>query len=232
VLPVELAQAWSEAAPGSRVINLYGPTECTIFSTYYEYERQDRARYGVVPIGVPLPGFEYMIVDNGRVVAGADEPGELWLSGDQVAEGYWGNAVATQAAFVRFPPDDTDARRWYRTGDLVSRQGGVGLLFRGRIDRQIKLRGFRVELQEIESVLRDVIGCARVAVVPVRNAGGMYEKIVAYCDEQGLDEAAIKGRCAARLPPYSIPERIFQLHSFPVSNHGKIDYGALAARTT
>jgi D-alanine--poly(phosphoribitol) ligase subunit 1 len=231
-LPVELAQAWARAAPHSRIFNIYGPTECTIFFTYYEYDSKVSVRYGVVSIGGPLPGLGCMIVDNGRVVEADDEPGELWLSGDQLADGYWNNPAATQAAFVRFPPGDMAAKVWYRTGDLVSRHRGLGLLFRGRIDRQIKLRGFRIELQEIESVLRDVIGCALVAVVPVRNAGGMYEKIVAYCDEQRLDEAMIKERCAARLPPYSIPERIFQLDSFPVSGHGKIDYGALATRTT
>jgi D-alanine--poly(phosphoribitol) ligase subunit 1 len=229
-LPVELAQAWAQAAPHSRSLNIYGPTECTIFFTYYEFDPQISMPYGVVPIGRPLPGLDCMIVDNGRVVLADDEPGELWLSGDQVAGGYWNNPTATQAAFVRFPPGDSAAPVWYRTGDLASRHPGVGLLFRGRIDRQIKMRGFRIELQDVECVLRDVIGCAHVAVVPVRNAGGMYERIVAYCDEHDLDETTIKLRCANRLPPYAIPERIHQLDAFPVSSHGKIDYRALAAR--
>ena len=229
VLPVELAQAFAEAAPRCRVYNVYGPTECTIFSTCHEYQTEGSAHYGVVPIGVPLPGLQHLIMDEGHVVQAEGEVGELWLSGDQLAQGYWRNSAATAAAFVTFPPEQADRQVWYRTGDLVSWDSHAGLLFKGRIDRQIKLRGFRIELQEIESVLRDVIGCALVAVIPLRNAGGMYEKIVAYCDEQMLDETTIKARCAERLPSYSIPERIFQLDSFPVSNHGKIDYRALAA---
>jgi non-ribosomal peptide synthetase component F len=206
-LPFELAQVWAAAAPFSRILNLYGPTEVTIVSTYREYQRQSGSRSGTVPIGLPLPGLHYMIVDDGRAVEMDDVPGELWSQ-----------------------LDDTLPRVWYRTGDLVSRQSGVGVSFRGRIDRQVKLRGFRVELQEIESVLRDVIGCALVAVVPVRNAGGMCERIFAYCDRLSSDEATIKCRCLSRIPPYMVPERILELDTFPISAHGKIDYVALGAR--
>jgi D-alanine--poly(phosphoribitol) ligase subunit 1 len=231
-LPFELAQAWAAAAPSSRLLNLYGPTEVTIVSTYYEYEMQAHLRTGTVPIGVALPGLRAMVVDNGAAVEMDDAPGELWLSGDQLAVGYWNSPCATEAAFVRFPPADDSEAIWYRTGDLVSFRSGVGLQFRGRLDRQIKLRGFRVELQEIESVLRDVIGAALVAVIPVRNTGGICEKLVAYCDEQSLDEAAIKTRCLNRLPSYMVPERIFHLESLPLNDHGKIDYRTLTTQAS
>lgn len=229
-LPFELAHVWTAVAPGSRIFNLYGPTEVTIVSTYYEYDRQSGARSGMVPIGVPLPRLHCLIVDDGRVVERDDVPGELWLAGDQLAAGYWKNPSATQAAFVHFKLDETRPVVWYRTGDLVSQQRGVGVSFRGRIDRQVKLRGFRIELQEIESVLRDVIGCALVAVVPLRSSAGVCERIVAYCDHLTAEEATIKDRCLSRLPSYMVPERIFELDPFPLSNHGKIDYLALAAR--
>jgi amino acid adenylation domain-containing protein len=229
-LPTELAHAWSVAAPNSRIFNIYGPTECTIFSTCYEHRSQSHASNGVVPIGLPLPGLRYLIVDDGRVVDGDDIPGELWLSGDQVAKGYWNNPTATQKAFVRFPSDEPAADIWYRTGDLVSRQRDSGLSFRGRLDRQVKLRGYRVELQEVESVLRDISGCTLAAVVPVRNTGGICEKIVAYCDSLNADEVTVKARCLTRLPQYMVPERIFRLDSLPLSDHGKVDYLALAAR--
>jgi acyl-CoA synthetase (AMP-forming)/AMP-acid ligase II len=174
--------------------------------------------------------LRHLIVDEGRVVQADDVPGELWLSGDQLASGYWNNPAATQAAFVRFPGDDPHAQVWYRTGDLVSLHGDIGLSFRGRLDRQVKLRGYRVELQEVESALRDVIGCTLVAVVPVRNAGGICEKMIAYCDSLSADEVTIKSRCLTRLPQYMVPERIFPLETFPLSDHGKVDYLALAAR--
>ena len=231
-LPTDLAQAWTVAAPSSRVFNVYGPTECTIYSTYYEYEAHGGPQQSIVPIGVPLPGLRSMIVDDGHVIEQDDTPGELWLCGDQLAYGYWNNPTATRSAFVQYPLNAPQSELWYRTGDVVSRQAGVGLSFRGRLDRQVKLRGYRIELQAIESVLRDVVGCTLAAVVPLRNAGGMCEEIVAYCDRLEGDEATVKARCLERLPRYMVPDRIFELDPIPLSDHGKVDYQALATRTT
>jgi amino acid adenylation domain-containing protein len=229
-LPCELAEACATAAPKSRVINLYGPTECTIFATYYEYQRRGGAPTGTVPIGIPLPDLECMIVDDGRPVVADDTPGELWIRGDQLAVGYWNNPMATHQAFVPHPDADTVATRWYRTGDLVTHSPEKGLEFRGRLDRQVKLRGHRIELQEIESVLREVIGCTLVAVVPLRNAGGICEQIIAYCDRLSTDEAATKELCLQKIPRYMVPDHILGLNNFPLNNSGKIDYQALTQR--
>jgi D-alanine--poly(phosphoribitol) ligase subunit 1 len=227
-LPAELAAACRNAAPRSRVFNLYGPTECTIFATCHEYQSADDEYGGIVPIGLPLAGVECKVVDDGRAVEADGEPGELWLAGEQLAVEYWRNSKATQAAFVQHKFDGSAAHTWYRTGDLVSWRRSVGLLFRGRLDRQVKLRGFRVELQEIESALREVVGCAVVAVVPVRSEGGICEKIIAYCDSLSADEATLKARCSKRLAQYMVPDRILELPEFPLSASGKIDYLALA----
>jgi amino acid adenylation domain-containing protein len=231
-LPSELALAWSTAAPASRIFNLYGPTEVTVFATYYEYERQSDLPHGVVPIGAPLPGVECMIVADDTAVVADDLPGELWLAGDQLALGYWNNPATTAAAFVRARFAGVCAEVWYRTGDLVSRRRGVGLSFRGRLDRQVKLRGHRIELQEIESTLRDLVGCAQVAIVPLRTAGGICEKIIAYCDKLNADETTVKARCLNRMTHYMVPERILELDTFPLTANGKVDYLALAARST
>jgi amino acid adenylation domain-containing protein len=231
-LPCELARAFTTAAPQCTVVNLYGPTECTIFATYHIYDPRTDPAQGTVLIGRPLPGMQCLVVDDGRVIAENDVSGELWLSGDQLADGYWKNAVATKAAFVQFPTGDPRAGVCYRTGDLVSRTQGNALSFRGRLDRQIKLRGHRVELQEIESAVREVTGCALVAIVPLRNPGGIYEAIVAWCDKLSTDEATLKERCLERIPRYMVPDRILELDTFPLSGSGKIDYLALAALTT
>lgn len=230
-LPADLAQAWTVAAPHSRVFNVYGPTECTIYSTYYEYEAHKGPQQSIVPIGVPLPGLRSMIVDDCHAIEQDNTPGELWLSGDQLAYGYWNNPTATRSAFVRYPLNAPQGELWYRTGDIVSWQAGVGLSFRGRLDRQVKLRGYRIELQEIESALRDVVGCTLAAVVPLRHAGGMCQEIIAYCDRLGADEATIKARCLEQLPRYMVPDRIFELDPIPLNDHGKVDYQALATLT-
>ena len=172
-----------------------------------------------------------LIMRDDLLVEREDEPGELWMAGDQLARKYWNNTAATEQAFVRYPSGPDASEVWYRTGDLVSYRPDVGYLFHGRADRQIKLHGHRVELQEIESALRDEIGCAFVAVVPVRAAGGMWEKLIAYCDRIDAEEPGIKARCIRRLPRYMVPDRIVGLDKFPLGAHGKIDYLALAART-
>jgi D-alanine--poly(phosphoribitol) ligase subunit 1 len=229
-LPAELARTWSLAAPASRVFNLYGPTEVTVTSTYYEYKPSSDPDPGLVPIGVPMAGLSCMVMDDGQEITSEGVLGELWISGDQLACGYWGNRAATHAAFVRFPTGDPAALRWYRTGDVVSWHEGVGFHFRGRLDRQVKLLGNRIELQEVEAVLRSVVGCTLAAAVAVRNASGVCERIVAYCDRLNADESTVKANCLAHMPRYMVPERIYELESFPLSDHGKIDYLQLTAR--
>ena len=228
-LPFELVHSWAVAAPGGKILNLYGPTEVTIVSTSYLCDVRTAPHFGTVPIGTTLPDLSFRIVESERIVEVEGQPGELWLSGDQLAKGYWNNTAATEAAFVRSMSIDGGTSRWYRTGDLVSFKKGVGIGFHGRLDRQVKLRGLRIELQEIEAVLREVAGCAIAAVVPIRNAAGLCERITAYCDRLTADEAVIRERCLARLPPYMIPERVTELEEFPLSGNGKIDYLALAA---
>jgi D-alanine--poly(phosphoribitol) ligase subunit 1 len=227
-LPCELAQAWAEAAPQARLLNFYGPTEVTIVATYYPYEKENTPRAGIVPIGTPFPGMRCMIVADDRVVDVDDVPGELWMSGSQLACGYWNNMAATRKSFVRFPLDAPLGEIWSRTGDIVSHRRGVGFSFHGRADRQVKLHGHRVELQEVESTLRDVTGCALVAVVPVSNTSGISEKLIAYCDRLGADETTVKTRVMSRIPRHMVPERILELAEFPLSPHGKVDYLALA----
>lgn len=227
-LPIELARALVVAAPQARIINLYGPTECTIFATYHEFDKERSPPHGVVPIGHPLPGLRCIIVADGRRIQEDDVPGELWLSGDQLAVGYWNNSSATEAAFLKHLGAEALQDTWYRTGDLVSRSSGDGLSFRGRVDRQVKLLGHRVELGEVECVLREKFGCALVAVVPVYS-GGICERIVAYCDKLHADERTIRDECLTHLPRYKAPARIIELPEFPITSNGKIDYLTLTA---
>lgn len=223
-LPAELAHAWSEAAPASSVYNVYGPTETTIFVTSYRYEPDKSPTTGVVPIGDVLPGLDYLVIDDGRPATGI---GELWLSGDQIVPGYWNRPDATAASFVKRPGSE---RMWYRTGDLARVDDRFGLMFHGRIDRQVKMRGNRVELQEIESTVRRAVGCATVAVIPVFSENQICTRLVAFCDKMDGGEAAAKKACARELPPYMIPEEFIELDRFPHNSNGKLDYKELSDR--
>ena len=196
-LPTRLAQAWHTAAPASALVNLYGPTEATVFATAYHFDPGQPPDTDIVPLGEPFPDMGVRIAAQGDDSA----VGELLLSGPQVVDGYWRNPEATANAFVCGAGAAANGI-WYRTGDLVSRDARHGLLFHGRCDDQVKLRGHRVQLAEIECVLRQLAPGAMVAVVPVSADGGFFDHVVAFCQRCRLRAAGPAGRLprpAARL---------------------------------
>jgi amino acid adenylation domain-containing protein len=223
----ELADAWTKAATASTTVNLYGPTEASIFATSYVYDGSSTTN--IVPLGVGLDQMQCRVVDETNHDVAADAVGELLLAGPQVVSGYWENPEATARAFQTLS-GDRGGRVWYHTGDLVSVSKEWGLLFHGRKDRQIKMRGYRIELMEIESVLKHVTGAEAAAAVPIHQGDGRYEQIIAYCNRINLDEASIKVQCGAHLPDYMVPLRIVGLAALPTNDNGKIDYRALASR--
>lgn len=225
VLPTSLAKAWLAAAQSSELVNLYGPTEATVFATAYHYDRSNPPKTAAVPLGAPFPGIDIRVARRGN------DPtvGELLLSGPQVVPGYWRNDRATERAFVRLSDDACD-RLWYCTGDLVSLDARYGLLFHGRCDDQVKVRGHRVQLAEIESVLRQLTQGAMVAAVPAQVDNGTCDSIVVFCSTADCDEQALLASCRALLPDYMVPSRILRLEPLPLNHNGKIDYGQLSLR--
>lgn len=222
-LPRSLAQAWIEAAPNSLVENLYGPTEATIAITAYRLFGQINDLPDIVPIGEVFPGHQVVIVDEtGRV---ADD-GELFVAGPQISLGYWRQPELTSERFAP-PPDDLGGERWFRTGDRV-RRSDHGLLFLGRLDRQVKIAGYRVELQEVETVLRRAAGNVNVAAMawPFH---GMARGIVAFVADHGEDNHHILLVCQRELPTYMIPRQIHRVTDWPLSLNGKTDYAQLRA---
>jgi len=229
-LPVPVADAWAAAAPNSIVDNLYGPTELTLACTYYRWDDEARAETegDVVPIGFPFPQMVVKVVDEALKEVDPGGSGELIMSGPQRALGYWEDAKRTAAAFV-VPPGETEV--FYRTGDLVRRpRGDEALLFLGRTDSQIKVRGYRVELGEIEAVLRQEAKLdVAVAIGWPLAASGGAEGVVAFIDDPEVDTAALLDRVADRLPRYMIPREVRVIESFPLNVNGKIDRNALRA---
>lgn len=202
-----------------RLTNGYGPAEATVFVTTHEVTTADLAAASGIPIGEPVPHTELQIEgEDGPVSPG--EVGELVVAGPRIGLGYLGAAPA--GGFL----DGPDGRT-YRTGDLVSRVAGT-LHFHGRADRQLKIRGRRVEPQEIEFVASRVPGVGGVALVAARSNAGVAETLVlAYTG--GPEPGGLRALLRDRLPDYLVPERIVRLSRLPTTAHGKLDERAILA---
>jgi amino acid adenylation domain-containing protein len=229
-LPVEICQLWADAAPSSTLENLYGPTELTIACTLYTFDRERTAReaeMGVVPIGTPYPQMEVLVADESLNEVAPGETGELLMTGPQLTLGYFRDPARTAAAFVVPPGKD---KTFYRTGDRVRRpKGDAPLVYLGRMDYQIKIQGYRVELGEIEAILREE---ARVDVAiavgwPMTPSGA--DGIVAFIAPSELDPAEVRTRAIARLAPYMHPSQVRVVDEFPLNANGKVDRKALTA---
>jgi amino acid adenylation domain-containing protein len=226
-LPKRLADAWMAAAPNAVIENLYGPTEATIALTAFPLSR-DRRGLGelpeVIPIGTPLPGQAAVPVDASGQPAAEGEEGELCLAGSQVTDGYWRRPDLTTERFVRF---DWDDRIWYRTGDRARLTREHGLEFLGRLDRQVKIAGHRVELQEVEAVLHRAAGANAAAIAWPLGADGLARGITAFVGQTNRDIREILEACRQALPPYAVPAAIHCIEDWPRNSSGKTDHGRL-----
>lgn len=229
-LPVGSALAWMDAAPNAQVANLYGPTEATIAITAFTLSRDDAElkNLGVVPIGFAYPGQFAKVVRESGDEASPGESGELWLAGSQLTAGYLGDGKKTADVFVqgRFP--GCPETRWYRTGDCATLHPRWGLQYAGRLDRQVKINGFRVELQEVEHSLRRIAQTELVAVLPwPKTPDGLYTGIAGFVVQPAHSVGNILQELAATLPAYMQPSDIKLIKQLPVNANGKVDYNQL-----
>jgi len=223
-LPAEVLDTWAKAAPNSILENLYGPTELTLACTLYRWDCQRspaECEQGVVPIGQPYPGMEYLVVDESFREVPPGETGQLLLTGPQRTLGYWNDPEKTAAAFV-IPPGRGET--YYCTGDRVRRpHPGGPLTYLGRLDFQISLQGLRVELGEVEAALRDLAGVDVAIAVGWPPTPGGADGIVAFLLVDGVDIRALTKRLRERLPREMIPKRVIAVAEFPLNANGKID---------
>ncbi|MBN8613373.1 MAG: amino acid adenylation domain-containing protein [Deltaproteobacteria bacterium] len=235
-LPAEVTQTFASACPSAITENLYGPTELTIACTLYRWDHERspaECHLGVVPIGQAYPGMEVLVCDESLHEVAEGQDGELLMTGPQMALGYYRDAERTAAAFVIPPNRD---RTYYRTGDRVRRMPeGQPLVYLGRVDNQIKIQGYRVELGEIEAIVREVSGADVAIAIGFPRTPSGADGVVAFVGTgqhvAGTDEEAIAIRSAAatRLPPYMQPREIRFVGTFPLNANGKIDRKALLA---
>ncbi|MEU2117651.1 amino acid adenylation domain-containing protein [Streptomyces sp. NPDC016459] len=232
VVPARFAD-WFEgpSARDCRVLNWYGPTEATVLMTVaeltVEVTRRQRA-----PIGGPVPGSTIWVLDEQMRPVPPGAAGELFIGGAQVARGYWQRPGLTAERFVPDPFSGVPGARLYRTGDRARHRADGQLEFLGRFDNQIKLRGHRIELGEVESVLLDHPGVADCIVV-VHGAAGASPRLVAYVvpEGPGLDRTELRTRAAGRLPRYALPAAIRVIEQIPQTASGKLDRRRLPAPT-
>ncbi|MDR6979071.1 amino acid adenylation domain-containing protein [Streptomyces sp. 3330] len=214
------------ATPGLTARNVYGPTECTVDSMYCDL------RAAAAPtVGRPVDNLDARVLDSALRPVADGAVGELFLSGAGLARGYLGRGALTAERFVA-DPFGAPGERMYRTGDLV-RRGPDGLLaYVGRADTQVKLRGFRVEPGEIESVLAGHPSVAQCGVVVREDPSGV-RRLVAYVvptPGAGMPDAgALREHLAASLPEYMVPAGFVALDALPLTHNGKLDRAALPA---
>jgi amino acid adenylation domain-containing protein len=203
-----------------RLLNLYGPSEDTTYSTWAEVP----AGSGPPPIGRPLPGTTAYVLDEARTPVPPGDSGELYLAGVGLARGYLNRPEETTA---RFLPDPFDpGARMYRTGDHVRLRPDGQLEFLGRLDDQVKIRGYRIELGEVRAALSECDGVRDAAVRVVPGPSG-DPRLVGYVT--GADPASVLARLRRGLPGYLVPSRLVHMERLPTTPNGKVDHSALPA---
>ena len=227
-IPLGLVQRIVRSRPGLVVLNGYGPAETTVCCTLYPVPACGGSPSERTPIGTPIGGNRaYLVDESGKPTAAAT--GELVIAGVGVARGYLHSAGG---GFLT--ADDGSGDRAYRTGDLVRIRPDGELVFLGRVDRQLKVRGHRVEPAEVEAAVRDVAPVREVAVGR-RRVAGVGDALAAYVVlDSGtvLTPQEIRSRLAARLPYYAVPSVVLVLDTLPQTRHGKVDYERLASWET
>ena len=222
-LVAEVAQA-----SAAKVLNMYGPTETTIWSTVEEAAVGD----GVVTIGRPIANTQAYVLDAALQPVPLGVAGELWIGGDGVARGYWQRADLTAERFRPDPFVRPDAAapwgaRMYQTGDLVRLRADGKLDFLGRADHQVKLRGYRIELGEIESLLEAQAGISQAVVLAREDTPGDL-RLVAYT-LGSTPEATLRAALAEQFPDHMMPAHFVRLDALPLTPNRKVDRKALPA---
>ncbi|OUL22221.1 hypothetical protein BV378_25390 [Nostoc sp. RF31YmG] len=205
-----------------QILNHYGPTEATVGVLTYKVE-QEAAQSKTVPIGRPLANTQIYILDEQLQPVPIFVPGELYIGGANLARGYLNCPELTQERFIPNPFIEVEASRLYKTGDLARYLPDGNIEFLGRCDRQVKIHGFRIELEEVEAILRQH-PFIRQAVVTVRE-----ERLVAYVVSLHTSTSDLRHFMQKRLPEYMVPTAFVILNTIPLTTNGKVDYQALPA---
>ncbi len=229
-LAPETASQLLERFPEAEVWNTYGPTEATVATTSVRVNRGVLEKYSPLPVGYPMPGTHVVVVDEGSVPVAEGERGEILIAGPNVSPGYLNRADLNAKVFTRYAGLPA-----YRTGDWGRSKEGL-IFFEGRMDGQIKMNGYRIELGDMEANLRALPEIADAVVLPVEKHGKIDSLAAFVVLAEALPgsefevAARVKTRLGERVPPYMVPRKFHFMDAFPMTPNGKADRRALAAR--
>ena len=216
--PAEMVDQW---APGRVMVNVYGPTETTM---WVSKSAPLAPGSGAPPIGAPIPSAALFVLDEWLRPVAAGVVGELYIAGRGVGIGYWRRPGLSASRFMACPFGEPGTRM-YRTGDLVRWRPDGQLHYLGRADEQVKIRGYRIELGEIQTALAALDGVQQAVVIAREDQPG-DKRLIGYITGTA-DPAAIRHQLADRLPPYMVPAAVVALDTLPMTVNGKLDTRAL-----
>lgn len=219
VMPIRQLNEWISAYPQCQFVNMYGPTEATDIVLYYVVDREF-ALNETLPIGIPCANMKAIILDENGNQCRQGEQGELCISGSGIAMGYWNSPEITQKAFIQNPLNNKYYERIYKTGDLVYEAEDGNIMFIGRADSQIKLRGNRIELGDIEA--------AASAMPEIKSSCAMFdqenEEIYLFLETDAkIVQRKFNMQLKKYIPAYMAPQKIISMSAFPHTPSGKID---------
>ena len=222
--PVDLMEAWFDCAKNTEIYDFYGPTEATIYCTYYKLTRggDNLSLNGIISIGQPLANVQAIIIREDDSLVNGQEKGELCVAGDQITPGYWKNEEKNQSSFFL-----REGVRYYHTGDLCYWDKSGNIMYSGRIDQHAKIQGFRVELGEIEHHARTFYkNERRVMAIAFQNAQNLTE-IALFVEADQENAKPLADYLRSKMPQYMIPSRILFEPAFPLNKSEKVDRNAL-----
>jgi len=228
--PAELRAFRERFESHVRLLNVYGPTETSCICSSLEIDQAaiDASGGGLASLGRMHEDFDHVLLDEAGIAVPRGSVGELWIGGANVGLGYYANPQETERRFRQDPRQTQYRSIWYRSGDLV-REDEEGLLwFQGRADNQVKVRGHRIELEEVDLALQGMNGIIRAVATLVDGSDGP-EIRAAFAAREPIPVEQVRAHCVSKLPSYMQPARIVQLDALPVNANGKVDRRAAAA---
>lgn len=225
-LEEHITTEWSSCIPNAKIINYYGPTECTIYSTYYYFNKEKNfSNNGVLSIGKPLPNMELIVVDEKHDELLSESVGELCIAGPQVTPGYWKNAAKNKESFFTKNTNGV-VKRYYKSGDLCYLSKDGYYMYVDRKDFQVKIRGYRVELGEVEFHAKELLENIDLITIDVINELDNTElALVIKAPEFDIEKTL--SYLKEKLPNYMVPTKFLFLEEFPHNSNGKIDRKAI-----